>query len=230
MSGSAPARAHANPDAGNSNTSAAEESRPRLVVDRSSAASASASTYAVPGPDVALPATAAVRPFELSDLKAPTYVLVALLATFVVIAPYLMHANWNTLGPIWARIASAVVPGSHTLGDHVLTSKVDVIITWQCSGAENMQIFSMLFATVFLMNWKRMQTWRSVLLYVAALASLFVVNIGRIVTIVVRAKETHYGLANTVALALLIVLVWKVKWLRPNSSEPQPPATTTSSN
>ena len=52
------------------------------------------------------------------------------------------------------------------------------------------------------------------------LAGLFVVNIGRIVTIVVRAKETHYGLANTVALALLIVLVWKVKWLRPGSSEP----------
>ena len=37
---------------------------------------------------------------------------------------------------------------------------------------------------------------------------------------VVRAKETHYGLANTIALALLIVLVWKVKWLRPDSSEP----------
>jgi hypothetical protein len=82
----------------------------------------------------------------------------------------------------------------------------------------------MLFATVFLMNWKRMQTWRSVLLYVGAMAGLFVVNIGRIVTIVLRAKETHYGLANTIALALLIILVWKVKWLRPGSSEPSTPA------
>jgi exosortase/archaeosortase family protein len=213
MSGSAPARAQLNPDAGSSIASAAEASRP-------------ASPYVVPAPDVAaasLPSTGPAK-FSLSDLKAPTYFLVALLATFVEIGPYFMHANWNTLGPIWARIASAVVPGSHTVGDHVVTPNVDVIITWQCSGAENMQIFSMLFATVFLMNWKRMQTWRSVLLYVGALAGLFVVNIGRIVTIVVRAKETHYGLANTVALALLIVLVWKVKWLRPDSAEPSTPA------
>jgi exosortase/archaeosortase family protein len=211
MSGSAPARAHSNPDASNSNTNTAEVIRPVGV-------SASSSQYAVPRPGVATSAKS--RSFQISELKAPTYVLVALLATFVVIAPYVMHANWDTLGPIWARIASAVVPGSHTVGDHVVTPNVDVIITWQCSGAENMQIFSMLFATVFLMNWKRMQTWRSVLLYVGAMAGLFVVNIGRIVTIVVRAKETHYGLANTVALALLIILVWKVKWLRPGSSEP----------
>jgi exosortase/archaeosortase family protein len=213
MSGSAPARAHSHPDAG------------KPIKDAAPAAARPALSLVVPGPDVAigLSKAAGAKSFRLSDLKLPTYVLVALLATFVVIAPYVMHANWNTLGPIWARIASAVVPGSHTVGDHVITPNVDVIITWQCSGAENMQIFSMLFATVFLMNWKRMQTWRSVLLYVGALAGLFVVNIGRIVTIVVRAKETHYGLANTIALALLIVLVWKVKWLRPDSSEPSAP-------
>jgi exosortase/archaeosortase family protein len=207
MSGSAPARAHSNPAAGNPIEDAAPAARPALAV-------------VVPGPDAAVTSgsPASATSFQLSDLKAPSYVLVALLATFVVIAPYFMHANWNALGPIWARISSAVVPGSHTVGDHVVTPNVDVIITWQCSGAENMQIFSMLFATVFLMNWKRMQTWRSVLLYVGALAGLFVVNVGRIVTIVLRAKETHYGLANTVALALLIVLVWKVKWLRPTNS------------
>lgn len=212
MSASAPARAYSNPDAGQPKATATE--------------AVSASRFVVPGPDVATasPSSVTGAAFRFSDLTVPAYVLVALLATFVVIAPYLMHANWNTLGPIWARIASAVVPGSHAVGDHVVTPNVDVIITWQCSGAENMQIFSMLFATVFLMNWKRMQTWRSVLLYIGALAALFVVNIGRIVTIVVRAKETHYGLANTIALALLIVLVWKVKWLRPASSEPSAPA------
>src|SRR5579871_811788 len=213
MSSSATARAHSNPDPGDRARDAVPFARPALAV-------------VVPGPDAAATSggRAGSTPFQLSDLEAPTYVLVALLATFVVIAPYFMHAHWNALGPIWARIASAVVPGSHTVGDHVITPNVDVIITWQCSGAENMQIFSMLFATVFLMNWKRMQTWRSVLLYVGALAGLFVVNIGRIVTIVLRAQETHYGLANTVALALLIILVWKVKWLRPDSSEPSAPA------
>jgi exosortase/archaeosortase family protein len=206
MSGSAPARAHSNPDAGTPTTDAADISR-------------AAVPYVVPGHSAAPPPTAgATESFSLPELKAPTYVMVALLATFVLIAPYFMHANWNTLGPIWARIASAVVPGSHTVGDHVVTPNVDVVVTWQCSGAENIQIFSMLFATVFLMNWKRMQTWRSVLLYVGALAGLFVVNVARIVTIVVRGVETHYGLANTVALALLIVLVWKVKWLRPVNS------------
>jgi exosortase/archaeosortase family protein len=216
MSGSAPARAHSNLLTGNPTTDAAETSRPASGAERGSS-----SPYVVSGANVATESTrtaAEANSFRLSELKAPTYVLVALLATFVVIAPYFMHANWSTLGPIWARIASAVVPGSHPVGDHVITPNVDVIITWQCSGAENIQIFSMLFATVFLMNWKRMQTWRSVFLYVGALAALFVVNIGRIVTIVLRGEETHYGLANIVALALLIVLVWKVKWLRPVNS------------
>ena len=219
MSGSAPARAHSNPDPRTPNADPAASSRPASAGDLRG-------PYAVPGPDAVATSKAVTgaTSFKISDLKAPTYVLGALLATFVVIAPYFMHANWGALGPIWARIASAVVPGSHTVGDHVVTPNVDVIITWQCSGAENMQIFSMLFATVFLMNWKRMQTWRTVLLFVGALAGLFVVNIGRIVTIVVRAKETHYGLANTIALALLIILVWKVKWLRPDSSEPSAPA------
>jgi len=40
----------------------------------------------------------------------------------------------------------------------------------------------------------------------------------------VRAKETHYGLANVIALALLITLVWKVKWLRPATDAPSAPA------
>lgn len=158
-------------------------------------------------------------------MKIGGYVLIALLALFVVAVPYLMHAHWDTLGPHWATTASFFVPGSHAVGDHVVTPVTDVTITWQCSGSENIQIFSMLFATVFLMNWKRMQGWKSVLLYLGALAALSIVNLARIITIIVRAKETHYGLANTVALALLIILFWKIKWLRPASSDPNPTAT-----
>jgi exosortase/archaeosortase family protein len=153
-------------------------------------------------------------------MKPGGYSLVLLLALFVVGVPYLMHAHWATLGPYWAIAASAFVPGSYAAGDHVITPVTDVTITWQCSGAENIQIFSMLFATVFLMNWKRMQGWKSVALYVSALLVLALVNLARIITIIVRAKETHYGLANTLALALLVVLVWKIKWLRPTNSEP----------
>ena len=158
-------------------------------------------------------------------MKTGGYILIVLLALFIVAVPYGMHAHWNTLGHYWARAASAFVPGSHPVGDHVITPVTDVTITWQCSGAENIQIFSMLFATVFLMNWKRMQGWKSVLLYVGALAALWLVNLARIITIVVRAKETHYGLANTLALALLIILVWKIKWLRPATSETAPAPT-----
>src|SRR6202045_1617499 len=150
-------------------------------------------------------------------MKIGGYILVILLALFIVAVPYEMHDHWATFGPYWADAASVFVPGSYAAGDHVITPITDVTITWQCSGAENMQIFSMLFATVFLMNWKRMQGWKSVTLYVCALAALSIVNLARIVTIVVRAKETHYGLANTLALALLMVLVWKIKWLRPTS-------------
>ena len=153
-------------------------------------------------------------------MKTGGYVLIILLAVFVVAVPYEMHAYWATLGPYWATAASFFVPGSYATGDHVITPVTDVTITWQCSGAENIQIFSMLFATVFLMNWKRMQGWKSVALYLCALAVLSIVNLARIITIVVRAKETHYGLANTLALALLIVLVWKIKWLRPATTEP----------
>jgi exosortase/archaeosortase family protein len=158
-------------------------------------------------------------------MKPGGYILIVLLALFVVAVPYEMHAHWSTLGPYWAVAASFFVPGSYATGDHVITSQTDVTITWQCSGAENIQIFSMLFATVFLMNWKRMQSWKSVALYVGALAALSIVNLARIITIVVRAKETHYGLANTIALGLLIILVWKVKWLRPAGSEAAPTST-----
>jgi exosortase/archaeosortase family protein len=155
-------------------------------------------------------------------MKIGGYVLIALLALFVVAVPYFLHAHWGELGPYWASTASFFVPGSRAAGDHVLTDAADVTITWQCSGAENIQIFSMLFATVFLMNWKRMQGWKSVLLYVGALVALAAVNLVRIITIVVRAKETHYGLANTLALALLIMLFWKIKWLRPAAPDSAP--------
>jgi exosortase/archaeosortase family protein len=158
-------------------------------------------------------------------MKIGGYVLIVLLALFVVVVPYEIHAQWATLGPHWATAASFFVAGSYAAGDHVITPVTDVTITWQCSGIENIQIFSMLFATVFLMNWKRMQGWKSVLLYVSALAALWLVNLARIITIVVRAKETHYGLANTLALALLIILVWKIKWLRPATSETAPAST-----
>jgi exosortase/archaeosortase family protein len=158
-------------------------------------------------------------------MKISGYILVILLVLFVVAVPYEMHDHWVTLGPHWATAASFFVPGSYAAGDHVITPVTDVTITWQCSGAENIQIFAMLFATVFLMNWKRMQGWKSVLLYVGALAALWIVNLARIVTIAIRAKETHYGLANTLALALLIILVWKIKWLRPTASEPNPTST-----
>jgi exosortase/archaeosortase family protein len=155
-------------------------------------------------------------------MKASGYVLGLLLALFITGVPYAIRVNWSTLGPHWARAAASFVPGARTEGDHVITRTADVTITSQCSGAENMQIFSMLFATVFLMNWKRMQSWKSVLVYLSALTVLALINLARIVTIVVRAKETHYGLTNTLALIVLILLVWKVKWLRPAQPQTQP--------
>ena len=147
-------------------------------------------------------------------MKTPGYILAILLAVFITGVPYAIRMNWQTLGPRWASAASAFVPNTHTEGDHVLTPNADVTITSQCSGAENIQIFSMLFATVFLMNWKRMQSWKAIAVYMASLAGLAIINLARIITIVVRAKETHYGLTNTIGLAILILLVWKVKWLR----------------
>src|SRR5882757_10320682 len=134
-------------------------------------------------------------------MKAGGYILAFLLALFVVAVPYEMHAHWTALGPYWAATASFFVPGSYAAGDHVITPQTDVTITWQCSGAENIQIFSMLFATVFLMNWKRMQGWKSVLLYLGALSAVAIVNLARIITSEGRAKKTHYDLSNTRALA-----------------------------
>jgi exosortase/archaeosortase family protein len=153
-------------------------------------------------------------------MKPSGYVLAILLALFITGVPYAIRMNWSSLGPRWAAAAATFVPGARTEESHVLTPRADVTITSQCSGAENLQIFSMLFATVFLMNWKRMQTWKSVLINLGSLAGLAVLNHVRIITIVVRAKETHYGLTNAIGLALLILLVWKVKWLRP--AEPVP--------
>src|ERR1700759_5066538 len=103
MSGSAPARAHANPFPDRSTADTADASRLQAA---NLGNADQASRYLVPGPDVTTTSaqSAPAKSFQLSDLKAPTYVMVALLATFVVIAPYFMHANWVTLGPIWARI------------------------------------------------------------------------------------------------------------------------------
>jgi exosortase/archaeosortase family protein len=148
-------------------------------------------------------------------MKLPGYILATLLVLFITGVPYAIRMNWGSLGPHWATAAAAFVPDARTAGHHVLTPKADVTITSQCSGAENIQIFSMLFATVFLMNWKRMQSWKSIVVYIGSLAALAIINLARIITIVVRAKETHYGLTNTIGLAVLILLVWKLKWLRP---------------
>ena len=156
-------------------------------------------------------------------MKTSGYVLTLLLALFIVAVPYEIHADWPALGPHWAKAAAFFVRGASTEGDHVITRDADVTITSQCSGAENIQIFSMLFATVCLMNWKRMQAWKSVLLYLSALAILALINLARIINIIVRAKETHFGLTNTIALVVLILLVWKVKWLRPADSTPASP-------
>ena len=155
-------------------------------------------------------------------MKPSGYVLALLLALFITAIPYGIRVNWPTLGPHWAQAAASFVPEARTEGDHVITSAADVTITSQCSGAENIQIFSMLFATVFLMNWKRMQFWKSILIYLSSLAALAIVNLARIISIIVRAKETHYGMTNTLALIALILLVWKVKWLRPANPEPAP--------
>lgn len=148
-------------------------------------------------------------------MKRSGYLLACLLALFITGVPYAIRMNWSSLGPVWAATAATCVPGARSEGDHVLTPSADVTITSQCSGAENIQIFSMLFATVFLMNWQRMQTWKAVLMYLGSLAGLAVLNLARIITIVLRAKETHYGLTNALGLVLLILLVWRVKWLRP---------------
>jgi exosortase/archaeosortase family protein len=148
--------------------------------------------------------------------------LAILLALFITAVPYAIRVNWASCGPVWAKTAAFFVPDTRTEGDHVLTPDADVTITPQCSGAENIQIFSMLFATVFLMNWKRMQTWKSVLIYLSSLVVLAVVNMIRIISIIVRAKETHYGLTNTLGLIVLILLVWKVKWLRLADASPTP--------
>jgi exosortase/archaeosortase family protein len=149
-------------------------------------------------------------------MKPAGYALALLLALFIVGVPNAIRLHWATLGPHWAGAAAYFVPDSRAEANHIITRDVDVTVNSQCSGADNIQIFSMLFATVFLMNWKRMQGWKSILLYLLALAALAVVNLARIVAIAVRGTETHYGLSSVVTLALIVFIVWKVKWLRPS--------------
>jgi exosortase/archaeosortase family protein len=150
-------------------------------------------------------------------MKLSGYVLAFLLGLFVVVVPNAMRLNWQSLGPHWAAAASFFVPNSVAEENHVLTPAADVTINYQCSGAENIQIFSMLFSTVFLMNWKRMQGWKPVLLYLCALVALVVINLARIVALAIRGTETHYGLSSVVTLLLIVLIVWKVKWLRPEA-------------
>jgi exosortase/archaeosortase family protein len=153
-------------------------------------------------------------------MKPGGYALALLLALFIVGVPNAIRLHWTALGPHWARAAAVFVPGSRAEANHIVTSDVDVTVNYQCSGADNIQIFSMLFATVFFMNWKRMQGWKSVLLYLSALVALAVINMARIVAIAVRGTETHSGLSSVVTLVLIAAIVWKLKWLRPDNSTP----------
>jgi exosortase/archaeosortase family protein len=148
-------------------------------------------------------------------MKTSGYVLALLLALFIVGVPNYIRIHWATLGPHWASAASYFVPNSHAEANHIMTPVADVTVNAACSGSENIQIFSMLFATVFLMNWKRMQGWKPVLLYLSALVGLAAINLARIIGIAIRGSETHYGLSSVVTLVLIILIVWKVKWLRP---------------
>jgi exosortase/archaeosortase family protein len=157
-------------------------------------------------------------------MKTSGYVLALLLALFIVGVPNYIRIHWTTFGPHWASAAAFFVPGSRVEANHVITRDADVTVNAACSGSDNIQIFSMLFATVFLMNWKRMQGWKPVLLYLSALAALAVINLARIVAIAIRGTETHYGLSSVVTLLLIVLIVWKVKWLRPDSSTPAPAA------
>jgi len=160
-------------------------------------------------------------------MKPGGYTLALLLALFIAGVPNAMRFHWTTLGPHWASAAAFFVPGSRAEANHIITGDVDVTVTALCSGADNIQIFSMLFATVFFMNWKRMQGWKSVLLYLSALAALAVINLARIVAIAVRRSETHYGLSSVVTLVLVALIVWKLKWLGADNSAPGPGASST---
>jgi exosortase/archaeosortase family protein len=155
-------------------------------------------------------------------MKTSGYILALLLALFIVGVPNYIRIHWTTLGPHWASAASYFVPGSRAEANHIITPVADVTVNALCSGSENIQIFSMLFATVFLMNWKRMQGWKPVALYLSALVALAVINLARIVAIAIRGRETHYGLSSVLTLVLIVLIVWKVKWLRPDSSAPAP--------
>jgi len=157
-------------------------------------------------------------------MKISGYILALLLALFIVGVPNYIRIHWTTLGPHWASAASYFVPNSRAEANHILTPVADVTVNSLCSGAENIQIFSMLFATVFLMKWRRMQGWKPVLLYLGSLIALAVINLARIVAIAIRGTETHYGLSSVVTLVLVVLIVRKVKWLRPDSSMPAPSA------
>jgi exosortase/archaeosortase family protein len=151
-------------------------------------------------------------------MKTSGYILALLLALFIVGVPNYIRFHWTTLGPRWATAAAFFVRGSRAQDNHIVTPAADVTVTPQCSGADNIQIFSMLFATVFLMNWKRMQGWKPVALYLSALVVLAAINMARLVALAIRGTETHYGLSSVVTLVLIALIVWKVKWLRPEDS------------
>ena len=141
-------------------------------------------------------------------MRIAKFILVALVAFFVVLAPTLVSSDWDTYGPWFVRgvagLARQIAPSQRimTVGTVAFTPTAEVTVGISCDGFAGMRTFSLLFGLILLLTWRRMDAWKFIAMYLAAIAILWIHNAARIVSAIVQGGETHYG-----SRAIMIVLL-----------------------
>jgi hypothetical protein len=139
------------------------------------------------------------------------YLLVVLVSFGILGLPDLIQAHWHMIGPAYVRMVGAVArflrpsDAITVSGNWILSSRVNVSVWAPCIGTDSIKMFSLLFAPLVLMNWKKMRGVLPVVAYLGSLALLALANFGRVLFMLWRPEDTHLGVFHIVTLSVLAV-------------------------
>ena len=137
------------------------------------------------------------------------YALVILVSFGILGLPDLIQAHWAMIGPAYVRIvagvARAVWPGEAIAvsGNWLLSSRVNVSVWAPCVGTDSIRMFSLLFAPLVLLNWKKMRGVLPLFAYLGSIGLLIAANFGRVLFMLWRPEDTHLGVFHIVTLSVL---------------------------
>ena len=137
------------------------------------------------------------------------YVLVILVAFGILGLPDFIQAHWHMIGPAYVRMVASVArffrPGEAVTvsGNWLHSSRVYVSVWAPCVGTDSIKMFSILFAPLVLLNWRKMRGILPVVAYLGSIALLAMANFGRVLFMLWVPQDTHLGAFHIVTLSVL---------------------------